>query len=120
MRPTVCIPVCAMSVLLAVVAVLPGFAITIVDDDFRAYDLKIGGMTKDESRFLRDIDIDNAWTHLEYLAGLGEKVAGTAEELAAQQYAHDCMVGAGLDEVVMETFATSSWDHHGTTLAMHQ
>ena len=118
MKPGVCIPACAVSVLLAVVAVLPGFAITIVDDELAAYDLKIGGLTKEESRFLKDIDIDNAWTHLEYLAGLGEKVAGTAEELTAQQYARDCMVDAGLDEVVMETFATSSWDHHGTTLTI--
>ena len=74
------------------------------------------GMSEDEIQLLQGIDGENAWTHLEHLTSLGERVAGTEEELEAQQYVYDCMVEFELDDVVMEPFATSSWDHHGTTM----
>ena len=77
-----------------------------------------GGMSDEEVALLQGIEGENAWTHLEYLTGLGEKVAGTDEEMAAQQYVYDCLVDFGLDEVAMESFATSSWDHHGTTMTL--
>ncbi len=75
-------------------------------------------MTPEEVEFLSGIDADEAWTHLEHLAGLGEKVAGTSEEFVAQTYVYDYLTDLELDKVEMETFATSSWDHHGTSLTV--
>ncbi len=75
-----------------------------------------GGMTQDEVAVLAGIDVDNAWSELEYLASLGEKLGGTAEELSAQQYVFSRFMDMSLDEVVIEPFSTSSWVHHGTTL----
>ena len=77
-----------------------------------------GGMSEDEIQFLEGIEGENAWVHLEHLTSLGERVAGTAKELEAQQYVYDCMADFGLDEVEMESFDTSSWEHHGTTLTV--
>jgi len=75
-----------------------------------------GGMTPGEEELLGLIDVDNAWAHLEYLASLGEKVAGTPQELFAQQYVYDSMMSMSLDGLDMEPFSTSSWAHHGTTM----
>ena len=77
-----------------------------------------GGMSEDEVQFLQGIEGENAWAHLEHLTSLGERVTGTVKELEAQQYVYDCMMDFGLDEVEMESFATSSWEHHGTTMAV--
>ena len=74
------------------------------------------GVTSDEQALLDALDVAGAVGHLEHLAGMGEKVAGTEEEYAAQQYVYDTLSALPLDEVVMESFPTTSWNHEGDTL----
>ena len=75
-------------------------------------------MTSEEVELLSGIDVDNAWTHLEYLGSLGEKAAGTPLEWLAQQYVYDSMMSLDLDGLEMESFPTSSWEQNGTTMSI--
>jgi hypothetical protein len=76
------------------------------------------GLTQEEVAILADLDYTAAWNDLAYLAGLGEKVAGTQAEKDAQQYVYDRLSAMPLDKVVMETFPVAAWDHHGTTMVI--
>ena len=76
----------------------------------------VSGLTPEEARVLRGLDYGNAWAQLEYLSGLGEKTAGSAEERAAQQYVYDEFAAMGLDEIWWETFPVANWKHYGTTV----
>lgn len=109
-------PALALCSTLVLVALLPGAAGV---SGYRVSSTSgSGGMTQDEVAILAGIDVDNAWSELEYLASLGEKLGGTAEELFAQQYVFSRFMNMSLDEVVIEPFSTSSWVHHGTTLSI--
>ncbi len=74
------------------------------------------GLTAEEVAVLAGLDYTSAWNDLTYLAGLGEKVAGTQAEKDAQQYVYDRLSAMDLDKVVMETFPVAAWDHKGTTM----
>lgn len=74
------------------------------------------GLTPEEVAVLAGLDYTSAWNDLSYLAGLGEKVAGTQAEKDAQQYVYDRLSAMDLDKVVMETFPVAAWDHKGTTM----
>jgi hypothetical protein len=104
--------------LLAGVSLAPGLGESAVTQDKSARSVASGGMTPEEEGLLGEIDIDNAWAHLEYLGGLGEKAAGTPLELSAQQYVYDCMMGMDLDRLEMESFPTKSWEQHGTAMSI--
>src|SRR3972149_3805899 len=73
----------------------------------------VPGLTAQETRILRGLDYGNAWAQLEYLSGLGEKTAGSAEERAAQQYVYDEFAAMGLDEIWWETFPVANWRPSG-------
>lgn len=73
-------------------------------------------LTAGEEVLLGTLDVGGAIDQLEYLSGLGEKVAGTEEEREAQQYVYDTLSAMPLDEVVMESFPTTSWSHEGDAL----
>ena len=74
------------------------------------------GLTPEEVEVLAGLNYESAWNDLAYLAGLGEKVAGTQAEKDAQQYVYDRLSAMDLDKVVMETFPVAAWDHKGTTM----
>ncbi len=74
------------------------------------------GLTDEEVAVLAGLDYAAAWNDLAYLAGLGEKVAGTEAERSAQQYVYDRLSAMAMDKVVMETFPVASWTHYGTTM----
>lgn len=76
------------------------------------------GLTPEEVAVLAGIDYTAAWNDLAYLAGLGEKVAGTAAERNAQQYVYDRLNAMAVDKVVMETFPVAAWDHFGSTMTI--
>lgn len=75
-----------------------------------------GGPTAEEEALLASLDVDGTIDLLEHISGLGEKVAGTEEELEAQRFVYDTLGAMPLDEVVMESFPTTSWSHEGDTL----
>jgi len=74
------------------------------------------GLSSEEVDILGRLNYDRAWQDLEYISGLGEKVAGTVAERDAQQYVYDRFAAMDMDKVVMETFPVSSWVHYETTL----
>jgi len=74
------------------------------------------GLTAEEVAVLDGLDYAAAWNDLAYLAGLGEKVAGTEAERSAQQYVYDRLSAMAMDKVVWETFPVASWTHYGTTM----
>lgn len=74
------------------------------------------GLTAEEVAVLDGLDYSAAWGDLAYLAGLGEKVAGTEAERSAQKYVYDRLSAMAMDKVVMETFPVASWTHYGTTM----
>lgn len=74
------------------------------------------GLSSEEVAVLNGLDYTAAWNDLAYLAGLGEKVAGTEAERSAQQYVYDRLSTMAMDKVVMETFPVASWTHYGTTM----
>jgi hypothetical protein len=106
----------------ALAAILLGLVMTVL----AAYPMVAGapaigsgsssGLTPEEAMILKGLDYDNAWQHLEYLSGLGEKSAGTVQEAAAQQYVYDQFSSMAVDDVWWETFPVESWDHYGTTV----
>src|SRR4030042_6719841 len=74
------------------------------------------GLTDEEVAVLGGLDYAAAWNDLAYLAGLGEKGAGTEAERSAQQYVYDRLSVMPMDKVVMETFPVASWTHYGSTM----
>jgi len=74
------------------------------------------GLTAQESRILDGLDYANAWNQLTTITGFGERVAGTDQEWAAQEYVYNELKAMDLDRVVMETFPVASWVHYGTTI----
>lgn len=75
-----------------------------------------GALTAEEDALLGSLDVEGTIAQLKYISGLGEKVAGTREEHLAQQYVYDTLSAMPLDEVVMESFPTTSWSHEGDRL----
>jgi hypothetical protein len=73
-------------------------------------------LTPGELEIIERLDYDHAWDQLEYLSSLGEKTAGSEEEIAAQQYVYDQLSDMPVDEVWWETFRVANWDHFGTTV----
>jgi len=74
------------------------------------------GLTAEEKTILGGLDYGNAWNQLEAITGFGERVAGTDQERAAQEYVYGELKAMPMDRVVMETFPVASWVHYGTTL----
>ena len=74
------------------------------------------GLTAEETSVLAGLDYTNAWNQLTTITGFGERVAGTAQERAAQKYVYDQLSALPMDEVVMETFPVQSWVHYGTVI----
>ena len=74
------------------------------------------GLTPDESAIINSIDLPYAWDQLIQISSMGEKVAGTIQELNAQKYVYEKLSEMKVDKVVMETFPVTSWVHYGTTL----
>ena len=76
------------------------------------------GLTPEEVAILAGLNYDAAWADLAYLAGLGEKVAGTQAERDAQMYVYNRLSAMDVDEVVWETFPVAEWNHYGTTMTI--
>ena len=74
------------------------------------------GLSPEEVQILKGLDYSSAWNDLAYISAMGEKVAGTEQERAAQQYVYNRFVQMGMDKVTWETFPVSSWRHYGTTV----
>jgi hypothetical protein len=77
---------------------------------------KAKNLTVDEAELMEGLDYDYAWEQLDYLSSLGEKTAGSIEELTAQQYVRDELLKMPVDEVWWEPFPVANWDHFGTTV----
>ena len=75
-------------------------------------------LTSEEAALLDALDVRGTIDQLEHIAGLGERVVGTRPEAEAQQYVYDTLSALPLDEVVKETFPTTSWSHEGDGLRM--
>jgi hypothetical protein len=75
-----------------------------------------GELTGEEEALLASLDVGATIAQLEYLSDLGEKVAGSEEETGAQQYVYDTLSAMPLDDVVLESFPTTSWNHEGDRL----
>ncbi len=75
-------------------------------------------LTEEEMSVLSTINYDRVWDELEYLSGLGEKVAGSPEERAAQEYVKAKLDTMGMDLVTWETFPTKTWVHYGTSVTI--
>jgi hypothetical protein len=75
-------------------------------------------LSAQEVAVLGSLDTDHAMMQLEYISGLGEKVAGDAVERSAQQYVYDTLraMPFAAGDVVMEHFPTTSWGHEGDSL----
>jgi len=74
------------------------------------------GLTAEEQAVLNMLDYDHAWDQLEHLSTFPEKVSGTPEEAAAQDYVYQQFLQMGLTDVVKQTFPSQSWVHEGTSL----
>ena len=75
-----------------------------------------GGLTAEEQAVLNLLDYDHAWNQLEVLSTLPEKVSGTPQEAAAQEYVYQQFKQMGLTDVVKQTFPSQSWTHEGESL----
>lgn len=73
-------------------------------------------LTPEEQDVLEMLDYGHAWDQLEYLSTFPEKVSGTPEEAAAQEYVYQQFLQMGFTDVVKETFDSQSWVHEGTSL----
>ncbi len=74
------------------------------------------GLSPGEAAVLSGLDYAYAWNQLETITAFGERVAGTAQERAAQEYVYGQLSSMPMDKVVMETFPVQSWVHYGTTI----
>jgi len=75
-----------------------------------------GGLTPTEQAVLGSLDVGGAIEQLAAITRFGERVVGTEAEHNAQQYVRDTLAALPLDEVVVETFPTTSWTHSGDRL----
>ncbi len=75
------------------------------------------GLTPQEQAVLHLVDHDNAWNQLATLSAFPEKVSGTPQDAAAQEYVYQQFLQLGL-EVTREPFPTQSWDHQGESLTI--
>ena len=75
-----------------------------------------GGTSPEEAALLSSLDVDGTIDRLAYLSGLGEKLAGTEREHDAQRYVYDALSAMPLDDVVTESFPTTSWSHEDDSL----
>ena len=73
------------------------------------------GLTAQEQAVLSRLNYGNAWNQLAYLSSFPEKVTGTPQESAAQDYVYQQFLQMGL-EVTRETFSTQSWNHQDESL----
>jgi len=73
-------------------------------------------LTSAEQALQGTLDVGATIDQIEHISEMGEKVAGTQEEHAAQAYVYDTLSAMPLDEVVMESFPTTSWTHDGDSL----
>jgi Iap family predicted aminopeptidase len=73
-------------------------------------------LTPEEQAVLSLLDYDRVWNQLEYLSTFPEKVSGSPEETAAQEYVYQQFQQMGMDEINRETFDSQSWSHAGTRL----
>ena len=73
-------------------------------------------LTAQESAVLGGLDYAYAWDQLETITTFGERVAGTSQERAAQEYVYNELSAMPMDKVVMETFPVQSWINYGTSL----
>ena len=110
--------VLALCLSLAGISLLPSLMELQINEETSISGGPSGGMTPEELALLSEIDVNNAWAHLEYLGSLGEKAAGSPLELFAQQYVYDEMMSMDLDGLEMEPFPTSSWSQNGTTMSI--
>jgi len=72
-------------------------------------------LTIEEQAVLNLLDYDHAWRQLEYLSSLPEKLGGSPQESAAQDYVYQQFQQMGMD-VARETFNSQRWVHEGTSL----
>ena len=72
--------------------------------------------TPEEDLLKASVDIDNVVAQTTALVGFGERIAGDAQELAAQQYVRDQLDALPFITTEMQTFPTTSWSHNGDTL----
>ncbi len=75
-------------------------------------------LTPAETEIIGMLDVDHAWSQLEYLSSLGEKTAGSVEERNAQAYVLDQLSAMDLDETWWEEFRVANWKHYGTTVTV--
>ena len=76
------------------------------------------GLSPEEVAIINGIDLSNAWNKLDIISSMGEKAAGTTQELQAQQYVYNQLRGMKMDKVVMEHFPVASWVHYGTNVTI--
>lgn len=98
-----------MGLLTAFVLIAPGAVVS-----QPATKAGVQGLTAEERMAISQIDYAYAWSELEYLSGLGEKVMGA--EIGAQRYVYNVLSELPLDCLAWEPFPTHSWIHYGTTL----
>jgi hypothetical protein len=101
--------VIALGLLIAFVLVAPG-----ATTSQAAKSPTADPLTTEERMALLQIDYDYAWSELEYLSGLGEKVTGA--EVGAQKYVYNVLSALPLDLVTWEAFPTHRWIHYGTSM----
>jgi hypothetical protein len=75
------------------------------------------GLTAKEKSLLGTLDYNHAWQQLEYLTGQ-ERLVGSAEVMAAQEYIYGQFMSMGMDSVTMEHFKTKSWTNYGATISI--
>jgi hypothetical protein len=76
-------------------------------------------LTEQERAVLANLDYDHAWDQLEYLSTFPEKVAGSPQEAAAQEYIVEQFEAMGFEQgesLFREYFPTHTWVHAGTSV----
>jgi Iap family predicted aminopeptidase len=71
--------------------------------------------TVEEDLLAAAVDINDVMAETAVLVGYGERVAGDAQELAAQQYVRDQLNALPFISATLESFPTTSWAHEGDT-----
>lgn len=73
-------------------------------------------LSPEEKAIMEMLDYDHAWQQLEYLSSFPEKVAGSPEEAAAQEYIYQQFLEMGFENIEKQNFPTHTWVHKGTQL----
>ncbi len=79
---------------------------------------KTSGLTAHEIEMLGELDSVYAWEQFANLCSMGQKVAGSPEETAAQQYVYDQFKGMPMDEVWWESFPVAFSEQYPTTMTI--